>query len=117
MICRTRAPQPVLTPAIELLWFYEDLDVDHSKEKLLPDASMELIIDLSEGPKRLYDSRDLDRFTTYNRCWISGLQPQFIVLGVEPVASMVGVHFRTAVRRRSSGLRFLSCRAMKWSWT
>jgi len=64
MIYRTRAPQPVLTPFIELLWFYEDLDVDHSKEKLLPDASMELIIDLSEGPKRLYDSRDLDRFTT-----------------------------------------------------
>jgi len=52
---------------------------------------MELIIDLSEGPKRLYDSRDLDRFTTYNHCWISGLQFQFIVLGVEKGSSMLGV--------------------------
>lgn len=95
MIYRTRVPQPVLSPFIELLWFYEDLELDHSKEKLLPDASMELIIDLSEGPKRLYDNRDLDRFTTYNRCWISGLQPQFIVLGVEAGSSMMGAHFKT----------------------
>jgi hypothetical protein len=95
MIFRTRVPQPVLTPFIEFLWFYQDLDVDHTKEKLLPDASMELIIDLSEGPKRLYDNRDLDRYTTYNRCWISGLQPQFIVLGVQPGSSMMGAHFRT----------------------
>ena len=95
MLFRTRIPKPPLSHFVETLWFYRDLATDHSKEKLLPDASMELIIDLSEGPKKLYDSRDLDRYTSFNRCWVSGLQRQFIVLGVEQGASMMGAHFRT----------------------
>jgi AraC-like DNA-binding protein len=95
MIYRTRLPKPELAPFIEMLWFYEGMDVDHTKEKLLPDASMELIIDLSEGPKKLYDNRDLNRYTSFNQCWISGLQRQYIVLGVERGASMMGAHFRT----------------------
>lgn len=95
MIYLTRIPGPPLSYFVELLWFYEDLDVGHTKEKLLPDASMELIIDLSEGPKKLYDNRDLDRYTGFNRCWVSGMQRQFIVLGVEKGSSMMGAHFRT----------------------
>jgi AraC-like DNA-binding protein len=95
MIYLTRIPAPPLSHFVELLWFYEDMDTDHTKEKLLPDASMELIIDLSEGPKKLYDNRDLERFSVYNRCWVSGMQRQFIVLGVEQGSSMMGAHFRT----------------------
>jgi AraC-like DNA-binding protein len=91
----TRVPKSPLSHFIELLWFYDDLNVNHSKEKLLPDASMELIIDLGEGPKILYDNRDLNQYTTYNRCWVSGLQREFIVLGVQKGASMMGAHFRT----------------------
>lgn len=95
MIYVTRVPAPPLSYFVGLLWFYQDLDTDHSKEKLLPDASMELIIDLSEGPKKLYDNRDLTNYSTFNRCWISGMQRQFIVLGVEQGSSMMGAHFRT----------------------
>jgi len=95
MLYRTRIPKPPLSQFVENLWFYEDLATDHTKEKLLPDASMELIIDLSEGPKKLYDNCDLDRYNSFNRCWVSGLQRQFIVLGVEQGASMMGAHFRT----------------------
>ena len=95
MICRTRVPRPPLSEFVEVLWYYRDLDAGHTREKLLPDASMELIIDLGEGPKKLYDNRDPERYATYNRCWVSGLQRQFIVLGVEKGASMMGVHFRT----------------------
>jgi AraC-like DNA-binding protein len=95
MIYRTRAPRPEISRFVETLWFYEGLDVGHSKEKLLPDASMELIIDLSEGPKKLYDNRNLDRYTEFNQCWVSGFQRQYIVLGVQRGASMMGAHFRT----------------------
>ena len=94
MIYLTRVPAAPLSHFVELLWFYESLETDHAKEKLLPDASMELIIDLGDGPKKLYDSRDLERFSVYNRCWVSGMQRQFIVLGVEQGSSMMGAHFR-----------------------
>jgi AraC-like DNA-binding protein len=95
MIYRTRVPRPPLSQFVELLWFYEGMDADGTKQKLLPDASMELVIDLGEGPKRLYDNRDLSRYKEFSHCWISGLHTQFIVLGVEKGASMMGAHFRT----------------------
>jgi AraC-like DNA-binding protein len=95
VIYRLRVPRPPLSNFVENLWFYKDLEVDHNKEKLLPDASMELIIDLSEGAKKLYDRRDTRQFTGYNRCWINGMQRQYLVIGTEPGSSMMGAHFRT----------------------
>jgi len=95
MIFRLRAPQPPLSYFVENLWFYQDLKVNHTKEKLLPNGAVELIIDLSEGPKKLYNNLDLAQFVTYNRCWISGMQQRYIVIGVERGSSMMGVHFRT----------------------
>ena len=80
---------------MENLWFYQDLEVNHTKEKLLPDASVELIIDLGDGPKKLYDRQDILRYTGYHRCWISGMQNRYIVIGAEKGSSMMGVHFRT----------------------
>jgi AraC-like DNA-binding protein len=95
MIFRVRAPRPPLSYFVENLWYYQDLEVSHDKEKLLPDASMELIIDLSEGSKKLYDRRNLSRYAGYQHCWISGMQRQYIVIGAEVGSSMMGVHFRT----------------------
>jgi len=95
MIYRTRSPRPEFSRFIETLWYYEDLDHDHTKEKLLPDASTELIIDLGDGPKKLYNNSNLDRYSEFNHCWVSGFQRRYIVLGVERGASMMGVHFRT----------------------
>ncbi|HVO81340.1 MAG TPA: helix-turn-helix domain-containing protein [Terriglobales bacterium] len=90
-----RVPKPPLSHFVENLWFYRDLEVDHNKEKLLPNASMELIIDLKDGSKRLYNRNDLSHFDTYNRCWISGMQRQFIVIGAEVGSSMMGAKFHT----------------------
>jgi AraC-like DNA-binding protein len=95
MIFRLRAPRAPLSYFVENFWFYQDMEANHTKEKLLPDAAVELIIDLSEGPKKLYDSADTPRYTGYNRCWISGMQRRYIVIGVENGSSMMGVHFRT----------------------
>jgi hypothetical protein len=74
MIYRLRVPRRPLSYFVENLWFYRDLEVDHRKEKLLPDAAMELIIDLGDGPKKLYERRDISRYRDFQRCWISGMQ-------------------------------------------
>lgn len=95
VIYRLRVPDAPLSYFVENLWFYQDLEVDHTREKLLPDASMELIIDLGEGAKKLYD-RDGLGSTDYNRCWVNGMQRQYLVIGAERGASMIGAHFRTA---------------------
>jgi AraC-like DNA-binding protein len=95
MIYRLRVPRAPLSYFVENLWFYQDLEVDHTKEKLLPDASMELIIDLGQGAKKLYDRRDRVTYTGYNRCWVNGMQRQYLIIGAEPGSSMMGAHFRT----------------------
>jgi AraC-like DNA-binding protein len=95
MIYRLRIPGPPLSHFVENLWYYDDLITEHTREKLLPDASMELIIDLGEGAKKLYDREQHTRHAAYNKCWISGMQRKYIVIGAEPGSSMMGVHFRT----------------------
>ncbi len=95
MIYRLRIPRPPLSHFVENLWYYEDLIAEHTREKLLPDASMELILDLGEGAKKLYDREQHTRHAAYNKCWISGIQRKYIVIGAEPGSSMMGVHFRT----------------------
>jgi AraC-like DNA-binding protein len=95
MIYRVRVPRPPLSHFVENLWFYQDLVAGHDRQKLLPDASMELIIDLVGGPKKLYDREEHSRHASYQRCWVSGMQRQYIVIGTEPGSSMMGAHFRT----------------------
>jgi len=95
MIYRVRQTVGPLSRFIEYCWFYQDLAVDHTKEKLLPNAAVELIIDLSPTPKKLYNRPDPLQFTSFRRAWISGMQRTYIVIGVEQGSSMMGAHFRT----------------------
>lgn len=95
MLYRIRVPRPPLSYFVENLWYYRDLETGHSREKLLPDASMELIIDLGEGAKKLYDRQDTLRYSGFNHCWVSGMQLQHLVIGTVQGSSMMGAHFRT----------------------
>ena len=95
MLFRMRTPRPPLSHFVENLWFYQDLEVDHCKERLIPDGAMELIIDLTDSPKKLYNRRNPSRYTRYRQAWISGMHREFIVIGAEPGSSMMGAHFRT----------------------
>ena len=95
MIFRIRVPRAPLSYFVENLWFYQDLEVNYTKEKLLPDAAVEMIVDLGEGPKKLYNRHDILHYTGYNRCWVSGMQSRYLVIGAEKGSSMMGVHFHT----------------------
>jgi AraC-like DNA-binding protein len=97
MIFRQRIPAYPLNQFVEFLWLYQDLDVDHRREQLIPDSAIELIIDLDPhaGAKKLYKGSDFRRYTGYRRAWISGMQSDSIVIGTEAGGSMMGVHFKT----------------------
>lgn len=95
MIFKTRVPALPLSHFVECLWFYQGLQADHSREKLLPNGAVQLLIDLAGGPKNLHDRPDLSRHVTYKTCWISGMHRSFIVIGVQNGSSMMGARFRT----------------------
>ena len=93
MIFHRIVPRAPLDAFVEYLWLYDDFAPDHSKEKLLPDGSMELIIDLRDHPKHTYDRKDMSRATAFRKFWLSGMQNEYIVIEASP-GSMMGVHFR-----------------------
>lgn len=95
MIYRAYQPPPPLAYFVEGFWYYEGHTAGHPKDKLLPNGAMEMIIDLTEVPKKLYSSDHSGRFTTFRNCWISGMQDRFLIIGNEPNSSMMGARFRT----------------------
>lgn len=95
MLHRLHTPAAPLSLFIENLWFYEGYAPGHAREKLLPDAAMELIIDLTDTPKKLHDNARPERYTEFRKSWISGMQQGYLVIGVEQDSSMMGARFRT----------------------
>jgi AraC-like DNA-binding protein len=77
-----------------MFWYYSGQGPAHRCERVLPDGSAELVINLDDIPRKRFDPVDSRRFQTVRRAWISGPQPEFILIDVLPQATMVGVHFK-----------------------
>jgi len=93
MIYRIHIPAPPLSYFIEHFFFYEGHHAEHAMEKFLPDGSMDLLIDLTESPKKLFHNEEGSSFTTYKKSWISGMKTEYILIDAS-VSTMIGVHFR-----------------------
>ena len=61
MLYLTHIPKPPLNEFVELFWFYDGFPArGHQKERLMPDGSVELVINLKEDETRVYDRETLD---------------------------------------------------------
>jgi AraC-like DNA-binding protein len=87
-------PAPPLSGFVDWLWFYEGLNLPHRRERVLPDGSTELIINLDDSRRKLFDREHPRRFQTFHRAWLSGARSDYILIDVLPQASMIGVHFK-----------------------
>lgn len=94
MLLRRHIPDPPLARFIEFLWYFEDWDGTHAMEQILPDATFELVINLRDGPRKLFNRTDLGSFTTYRGGWLSGAHSKYIVIDTQRGASMIGAHFK-----------------------
>lgn len=90
----THIPAPPLSHFIEWFFFYEGYAPPHSKEKRLPDGAVELLINLREEPKVLFDNEKTEVGTTFKRNWISGQQQGYLIIDVAGITSMMGIRFR-----------------------
>jgi len=89
-----KAPAPPLSHYIERLWYYDSLDLTHSRERILPDGGFELIINLEDRRRKLFDRHDPSRYQLFHRGWISGAHAEHLVIDVLRGATMIGAHFR-----------------------
>jgi AraC-like DNA-binding protein len=109
MLYRSWFPKPPLEALVQQLWLYQGVStVTHSKERLLPDGSMELVIDLREDRIRIYDRDNPSRFESRPGSIVVGPHSTFFVIDTESQAAVMGVHFRPGgafpfVGRRPAG--------------
>ena len=88
-------PGPPVSRYVDHLWFFEGYMPAHAREKLLPNGVMELVIDLHDGPKRLFNQGERRLDQDCRGAWLSGMQTDFLVVEVARGSSLMGAHFRT----------------------
>lgn len=93
MIYRIHNPGLPLSQFIDYFFYYEGVNYDYTREKLLPDGSIDLLIDLTETPKKLFHNEEGTSYTTFKRSWISGMKTNYIIIDAS-VSHMIGVHFK-----------------------
>jgi hypothetical protein len=94
MVIRLHRPTPPLDRFVELITYFEGYQPGHRVEKVLPDGAVEIIIDLGEGTKRLFDSNNPRNIRDFREAWISGMRRRWILIEAQPGASMAVIRFR-----------------------
>jgi len=95
MLYLTHIPGPPLNSFVELFWFYDGFPPRaHKKERLMPDGSVELVINLNEDEARIYDRDDLDKCDRLPGAILCGPHSSFFVIDTAEQDSVMGIHFK-----------------------
>ncbi|MDH3476429.1 MAG: hypothetical protein OEM59_22345, partial [Rhodospirillales bacterium] len=94
MFLHLHRPGPPLDRFVELVTYFEGYSPGHTKEKLLPDGAVEIVVDLTDTPKKLYDRKDHSRARDFRGAWISGMRRDWIVIEASQGSSMSVIRFR-----------------------
>jgi AraC-like DNA-binding protein len=79
---------------VDKFWSFQGYLPAHALERLLPDGSAELVVNLNEDCSRTYDPRDHTRVQTLPGATIAGPHTKYFVIDTAEQLSTVGVHFR-----------------------
>jgi len=91
---RCFVPRPPLAEFVELFWLYQGYTPAHAMERVLPDGTMQLVINLREDTFRVYDRRNPERFQRFPGCLVCGARSSFVVIDTASQAATIGVHFK-----------------------
>jgi AraC-like DNA-binding protein len=95
MLYLTHIPGPPLSSFVELFWFYDGFPARlHKKERLMPDGSVELVINLNEDETRIYDRENLDQCERLSGGVLCGPHSSFFVIDTAEQDSVIGIHFK-----------------------
>lgn len=78
---------------VERLWLLSDAP-PHSKERIVPSGTIELVINLYENEIRIYDPAQPDYCKRFSGAVVSGTYSGPFVIDTREHASVVGVHFK-----------------------
>lgn len=90
-----RRPCASLRPWVDKLWSLSDAP-EHSRERILPNGTLELVINLAEDELRIYPADDEARCRRFSGAIVSGAYDRFFGIDTREHASVIGVHFAPA---------------------
>src|SRR5262249_31606422 len=93
MIASTYIPRSPLANFVDFFWYYEGLEFPHERDRVLPDGSMQLIINLDEDRLRIYEAADTGTFETTDGSLVCGARSEFTVIDASH-RSIIGVAFK-----------------------
>jgi AraC-like DNA-binding protein len=93
MIARIYIPPSPLSRFVRLIWYYDGYEQPHPKERLLPDGSMSLVLNLRDDLVRTYDSRDHSKVSRIPGHVFSGARSGFFVVDTANMLQTIGVQF------------------------
>ena len=70
MIHKLRFPQLPLSQFVENMWLVQDFEPGYTRERILPDGAIELIIDLATQPKSIFEDETSAAFRTVKKAWM-----------------------------------------------
>jgi AraC-like DNA-binding protein len=94
MLHLSYAPAPPLLDFVEDIWLYDGYTPPHSRERILPSGTIELVVNLREDELRIYGAAQPERCSRFSGALVSGAYGGFFVSDSAEEASIMGVHFR-----------------------
>jgi AraC-like DNA-binding protein len=88
-----KSPRQPLNVFVERLWHCSDAPA-HSRERIVPSGTIELVINLQEDEIRIYDPERPDQCRRFSGAVVSGAYGKPFVVDTREHASIIGVHFR-----------------------
>jgi AraC-like DNA-binding protein len=87
-------PPPPLDRFVEVIWVSEGDPRPHPRERLLPDGSAELVVNLHEERIPLYQGENGERCQVFRGSVICGPHSQFFAIDTTAHLNVAGVHFK-----------------------
>lgn len=89
MIFEQHIPTGLLSQFIENIVFYEGYSAQHLVDKLLPDGSINLLMDMCNKSSKLYHDLELKKSTAFTGSFVSGQHKGFILIEANHSSMMV----------------------------
>jgi AraC-like DNA-binding protein len=94
LISKIHIPTFPLSQFIDHFFYYAGYNPEHSVDRLLPDGEVQIIFDLTDYPKYIYDNDSLKEIQSCQNVWFSGFRTEPITIPSGKESEMLIVQFK-----------------------
>ncbi|MEM8486897.1 MAG: AraC family transcriptional regulator [Bacteroidota bacterium] len=95
MVYQAYAPDaPVLTDALDAMFYLKGYAPEHGIERLVPDAKLSIVIELDGQERHIYDNASHQPVQSCTRAWVSGMQTGYISISALQQTELLAIQFK-----------------------